>query len=377
MNVSLLHLGSGALGLGLVIPLMNNTKNIIDIYILNRKANDNEDEKLMRNETLTRDKCYHIKQKKGHNSEDTFQYTQINFKKFINFEDKILEDLVKEDRPIFITTALKETGVKQSISIISELIYQRASVEIKHPLFFIACENAIKSSEVETLINTYLEAQYKGDVKYTENIYFLDSVVDRLCNSAIIENNQVICQAERYGSWVIKISSITKKVHRDLIQNILGQIPDIKLVDEIDFYVNRKKWLVNSTHQLVSLATWMNGHYNIDSFLQTRQGELLLNRITSELLEIYMHNQKGANKFAAQEFMNSVKFRLCNEYSNVYTALTRFRSKQTLEGFFKDFHRKVGNPSINYKTKTLNPLFWTSLILLQTIELINEERYID
>lgn len=370
MNCTLIHFGSGALGLGLVVPEFCSLNNV-DIHIVNRINGSVQSQE--RNRILKKKKHYVLRTL----GFDCF----LKFKSFIEADDdKTLNSIINQERVTFVTTALKEYGIDEMLPTLSELLHQRNASDVKCPLVFIACENAITSTAIEVKIREFLRKKFGDDYKLSENIIFLDCVVDKICNKPMIDDVNVILRAEEYCSWVISDKNIKKlnnDLHIEYIRNTLSTINVVSLVEDLDFYIRRKKWLVNSTHQLIALLAFSNNYYSVETFVESETGSFMLNGILDEIYDIYLANEPNAEKHQTRIFLDEVGSRLKNASFLVSTALTRFNHSQNLPSFFSDFQRKIGLPTEHYLLKTNQPIFWVPYTMLRVTDLISNNHYIN
>ncbi len=364
MNVNLLQLGTGALGLGLIVPKFSAPDNTT-VYLANRNNESSES----KNNLLNAKRHYYLR---------TVGYdTAIRFAEFIYFNEiGRLTSIACEDKPVLLTTALKEYGVKNSLQLISRLIHARNTSGISKPLVFIACENAISSNSIKQGVVEILQEEYGTQYKLNENIIFVDCVVDRICNVPFVDSkDNVICKAEEYLSWTIDSRPLECESCTEIV-SILKAIDGIELVSDLDFYIRRKKWLVNSIHQIIALYSHATGYYKIDSFLRADGGDKILHSVCNEMYEIYTHNEPHANPKETKRFIRILKNRLQNNSSNVYSALTRFTHEDKLPDFFRDFYRKVGEPTLKFMQETSKRMFFVPFILIKVTELISKKNFV-
>jgi len=368
MKPLLMHMGSGALGLGLVVSeFARHTQ--ADVYILNRESGDEESRR--RNTILKANKYFYLR--------SVGFDTPVRFNDLIYFDDiDAIKKLAVQKRPVFFTTSIKEYGIEASLKLIADIIYARHNANTRHPLVFIACENAINSLQVKNRVLKNLQIRFGSEFAITDNIIFLNCVVDRLCNSPVITHDNVIVDAEGYGSWIIDRTTMRHMVQQDFILDTLSKCESVEIVDEIAFFVNRKKWIVNALHQMIALYAHVYKHQTVDRFVNTEIGSFILYKISQEIMKVYFFNQHNANVSETMAYLSEVRERL-RFPSLVSTALTRFK-KGKIEDFLADFYRKVGSPVINYMDEFEEEeknLYFIPFILYQVTKLISEKDFLD
>lgn len=368
MSSTLIHFGSGSLGLGLVLSEFSKSPST-QIFLANRESSD--ENAIRRNSVLKERKHFYIRNS-GFDS-------VIPISDFVSFNDtKQLNKLVLTDEIVFLTTALKG-GLEHCIPLIGDLVYARAISSIDFPLVVIACENAISSTELKEKIILYIKLTYNEQFSLRDNIFFLDSVVDRICNTPFIEKGNIIVTTETYATWIICIqplcASDALKYKNDILK-ILSQLNNVTTTDKIDFYIRRKKWIVNGVHQLIALYAHSNNFYDVKDFLNTEAGINIMQSLCNEVKEVYLFNEKSANKDITTKYIETVINRMCENSSYTFNILSRFSSYAELTSFFKDFYRKVGEPAHEYKLRNMKSLFWIPLFLFKISALISKEEYI-
>ena len=359
----LIHLGSGALGLGFIVPIFNNSKYVKKSFICNRTKSGSSIE---RNEILKEERRYYVL---SGNSKDC-----INFTGFISLDEEfdVLLDLIKNEKNIILTTALKEYGIKEQIARIAELIYTYTLKKGANPLTILPCENALDADTLKSYVLKYYENNHINydSVSFHNNVLFLPCVVDRICNKPIVSaNKDVVVKAERFGSLIVldPYSSV-----RNLLENEY-----ITVVPEIEPYVRRKKWTVNALHQVLSIYAWYYSYPFLNVFLRSELGSEILNGVTEEIYKVYVFNETDLNMIGeARSIFDSLKIRMLHSPSHVNTALTRLSRPDNLPSFYADFYRKLGHPTLNYLECTKRPLYWIPLVILKLSKIITENKYI-
>lgn len=371
MCAKVIHFGCGALGLGLSVPILKDLPNR-EIFLANRRNPNPEDN--AKNEILRSQKSYNLIC--GDNT------AVIDFTDFIYFDEfNKLEQLFLEDDFLFITTALKETGIKANLPLFSSLISLRNKSKIRKPLIFLACENAISSTDIEKLIKDHLKIDHKSAFQNPE-ILFMDCVVDRMCNSPLIKNNAINVVVEDYCSWIVNPANIKRKLayNDPNYVSLLGQInqlsDDLEMIYNIQFFVRRKKWIINAMHQMIALYAHYLDRNLIHLFVKSNGGKDIVSAIERDVLKMYLYNEENASEDEAIKYIKKFIERISNYPSLISTALTRFQDGSKLQEFFADFHRKTGEPALHYTLGTGEDLPAVNQILLIIVEMISKKKYV-
>ncbi|WP_306565367.1 hypothetical protein [Flavobacterium lindanitolerans] len=375
MNVKVIHFGCGSLGMGLVVPFLSYLPKF-NIYLSNRR---HEDSALNhRNLLLREQKAYQLKQAE--------KIETVNFTDFFYFDEiEKLKELVTEDTALIITTALKETGVDANIGLFSDLLKTRIESGISKPVLFLACENAIDSETVKNKIKLHLQNNFKSDFEFPLQIIFCNCVVDKMCNSPRLSQNQVLVEAEYYDLWVIDELPIERAIYYagsklDDLGFIVKELKGyVTFTDMINYYVRRKKWIINSLHQTIALYAHEQNFPLIHKFVQTSFGTLIARKIADDVYTSYHFNENSYryNIQDVRKYISDFLIRLQEFPSTTATALTRFKNGNTLEAFYTDFHRKTGENATKYYSHTEKRLQSIDIILLKIVEMIATKKYVE
>lgn len=368
MCAKVLHFGCGALGLGLTIPILKDLPKV-EIYLSNRRSDKEQYE--------------YLSSKKSYNYLCGLKKTVIQFDDFIFFDEfEKLKEIVLADDYLVITTALKETGIEANIELLASLISLRNQSKIRKPLLFIACENAICSSDVEKKIKDVLKINHRSNFRNPE-ILFLDTVVDRMCNSPVFREGELTVLVEPYCSWIINPSHFKRKLVYndpnyiyllDQFHNTLSE--DVEFIYDLEFFRRRKKWIINSMHQILALHAHYTNQMLIHRFVRSTDGSKIVYKVANDVLRNYLFNESGASEEETIDYIKQYILRITNFPSLVSTALTRFNSEDKLPAFLTDFHRKTGEPALNYIDQTSYDLPSINHTLLMLTDMVSRKKYV-
>lgn len=190
-----IHKGPGKLGLGLVTPVMNELGFTTTLLARpNPKKND----------------IYTIlQQQRGYQIREY----DIGIERSINginliFFDKDCSDAIEtiaDGNTKLLTTAVTSIGLQSVAPLIAEGIGERVKSNIDSHLFVIACENYEQNSKkLKEEVTKHLAP---GVIEYCENnVSFLNTIVDRICNELTNENGKIIVPVESWMEWIVNSS---------------------------------------------------------------------------------------------------------------------------------------------------------------------------
>ena len=133
-----------------------------------------------------------------------------------------------------ITTAVSMSRLADVAAVIARGLERRFAVGTTTPLNILCCENGIRAtSHLRTLVAELIDLNVVG-----QNVGFVDCCVDRIVPIVTMENPLDVA-VEPYFEWCIDHTAV------------VGQLPNITaahFVDDIDAYVSRKLFTLNTAH---------------------------------------------------------------------------------------------------------------------------------
>ena len=133
-----------------------------------------------------------------------------------------------------ITTAVSMSRLADVAAVIARGLERRCAVGTTTPLNILCCENGIRAtSHLRTLVAELIDLNVVG-----QNVGFVDCCVDRIVPIITMENPLDVA-VEPYFEWCIDRTAV------------VGQLPTLTaahFVDDIDAYVSRKLFTLNTAH---------------------------------------------------------------------------------------------------------------------------------
>jgi mannitol-1-phosphate 5-dehydrogenase len=168
-------------------------------------------------------------------------------------EEAVIQAIAKAD---LVTTAIGPNILKFVAPVIAKGISLRLKQSGK-ALNVIACENMVGgSSALKSFVYTSLDDADKKQA--TEKIGFPDAAVDRIVPLQKNED-KLLVMVEPFYEWVVNKSQI------------VGEVPAIEgvtYVDDLEPFIERKLFTVNTGHATVAYLGYLNGFESIDKAIQ-------------------------------------------------------------------------------------------------------------
>ena len=168
-------------------------------------------------------------------------------------EEAVIQAIAKAD---LVTTAIGPNILKFVAPVIAKGISLRLKQSGK-ALNVIACENMVGgSSALKSFVYTSLDDAEKKQA--TEKIGFPDAAVDRIVPLQKNED-KLLVMVEPFYEWVVNRSQM------------VGEVPTIEgitYVDNLEPFIERKLFTVNTGHATVAYLGYLNGFESIDKAIQ-------------------------------------------------------------------------------------------------------------
>lgn len=168
-------------------------------------------------------------------------------------EEAVIQAIAKAD---LVTTAIGPNILKFVAPVIAKGISLRLKQSDK-ALNVIACENMVGgSSALKSFVYTSLDDADKA--KATKQIGFPDAAVDRIVPLQKNED-KLLVMVEPFYEWVVNRSQM------------VGEIPAIEgvtYVDNLEPFIERKLFTVNTGHATVAYLGYLNGFESIDKAIK-------------------------------------------------------------------------------------------------------------
>lgn len=345
------HLGAGALGLGLICPTVAAADGVSTI--LNRDSPQAAD----RLGAIAAAGGYYV-----HlygEDEPTF----VAVPQVATYAQADVAAIASDHHELLLTTALRRQGLDESIDFIREILEARGNMLT----VVIACENQVDSHYLRDRL------QERGFTP-PASVTFIRSVVDRICIRPVLRDGVVEVACERFGRISVERSGLLSPLISGLVKRKV-----IEEVEDFDFAADRKKWLVNAPHLLMVLLAHYYRFPSVRDFTAERFGGEVLDRAVTEISQLAAAHFRRAGRTAPglAAFAEGVKARL-REFPQRYADVIRlFAGPERLVEFFDDYHRKITDLSLSdMKSEIAKAPYFLSLTTHVVVELIKERRWI-
>ena len=276
-NTTMVHMqvGSGALALGLIIPVINKIQ--LKSFILNRRPEPDSVSDL-RCALLKDDKCYTIKT--GYDGRSLDEIENLDF----YFLDEELPEILFSSPELLLTTAVSQPGLSSIVRLfLANFLDKRRVIGGKDAFtYVIACENLyLNSNELRGLLLEHaseinLKSEFEGFVN--SQCTFLDTVVDRVCVlTDVLKKGRPIVRVEPNYEWVIDKTPLYEfQGKTESLETKIGSSVNLVSKREYEFYYSRKTWFVNGGQ--LAIAAYAK-EYNEEYVNQAMENPKIAKRI--------------------------------------------------------------------------------------------------
>ena len=372
-----IHIGAGSLGLGLICWVTSNAG--FRVVLANRPNLDKPNHHI---HAIQRNGYYNVREDGGPDRAVTVAEV-VPFAETTEEWMKLRDAICVADVQL-ITTALKE-GLEPNIPFLAGALAERARRMPESRVRVIACENGLESRWLERRVVEQLRWQDRNFDKaaFLSAVSFVDCVVDRMCRTPEMggDGRDVVVMTEPYAQWVVgAIKSDQAGAFAGLLSpdplgcEAVGRV--VKLVDDVEPYVLKKKLLVNGPHLMLAVLARAAGTISIQQYVtQKKAGGRNFDRIMLEARDILMKLAPDAfDREAIENELDVTKKRLIADVRLARSILSRFREHKLAE-FFGDYSSKLSRPffEILRQTKVAPPLM--SRCLFVAAHLVEQKKW--
>ncbi|MFT4186004.1 MAG: mannitol-1-phosphate 5-dehydrogenase [Micrococcaceae bacterium] len=238
------HFGAGNIGRGFIGEILFNNDFSIDFVdinetIINALSERNEYEI----ELADKDKKkIEVKNVTGLNNKDN--------------PEAVIDSVASAD---LVTTAIGPNVLPFIAELIAKGIQKRREAGVKNPIDVIACENMIGGSEF--LFKQVEEHLDKADIDYVkEYVGFPNAAVDRIVPIQH-HDDPLFVSVEPFSEWVVDASNTKNK---DI------ELDGVLYVDDLEPYIERKLFSVNTGHATTAYTGAAKGYKTIDEAIEDK-----------------------------------------------------------------------------------------------------------
>lgn len=348
------HLGAGALGLGLITQLT--AADGVDVSVVQRSG-EGSTERLT---SLAEHRGYWRVIASNNLPVDRWQSSRVPISRVfaLESEDEVKREICNPDCHL-LTISLGEGGLEAQVPLISSILQERAAQNFGSHLCVIACENTVG------------EEYSKLSRQRLTEVEFVPCLVDRMCSSpSIAPDGLVRVETEDFGSWVIqRVSGAT-----DFIEAYLSDIEAIEFVDDLPLRRKQKRWLMNAPHLTVGIFAWNAGSPRIDYYLN--ENAPTFRAVQRECMEAFQASNPSVGPEALRSYGREVFHRVAAFPMPTRKVLRRLRPDR-LEELFRTTNEIIVNPSSAYLGRHRHQPIVLTLGLHTLINLVDSREYVE
>lgn len=209
----------------------------------------------------------------------------------------VIEQIVEAD---LVTTAIGPNILPFIAELVADGINEREKRGIVRPLDVIACENMISGS---SFFKSEIE-KYVINKDYLEQfIGFPDAAVDRIVPEQHHEN-PLFVEVEPFSEWVI---------NKEQVKNKAIELEGVLYVENLQPYIERKLFSVNTGHATVAYTGALLGYQTIDEAMKDALVLAQLKSVLSETGELLIRKW-GFNREEHNLYIEKIITRFKNPY---------------------------------------------------------------
>lgn len=262
-----IHIGAGSFGLGMVVEICKRAG--FKTTILNRQSTREH------HEVLRRDEKYDVVFD-GNSAKRQTISAQLHY--YDGDSDCAAVALLGDPAVRLITTSVKKENLPQIARLLLRGLEKRAKNGSISPLCILACENFQHNSaklrqQVEMQMGK--KDHYKRNKDLFKEVFFCNTLVDRICATISCRNKTVEVPAESFYSWIVNDPGQKAPGLEKLSSSRL-----IRLVDNLEFngHETQKYWCMNGLH--LAAAAYA---YNLDPNLKYFHNVLAVQEIREKI----------------------------------------------------------------------------------------------
>ena len=212
--------------------------------------------------------------------------------------DALLDAIVDAD---IVTTAIGPNILKFIAPNIAKGLTKRIATN-KTPLNIIACENMVGGS---TVLKNFVYENLGEDVKaeVAKLIGFPDAAVDRIVPAQKNDENLLV-KVEAYAEWDVDS------------KGVVGELPEIKgmtLVDDLNAYIERKLFTVNTGHASIAYLAYQRGIKDISTAMKDEEVLQAARGVWAETSALLI-DKYGFDAATHQAYVETAEKRFANPY---------------------------------------------------------------
>lgn len=212
--------------------------------------------------------------------------------------DAVVESIVDAD---IITTAIGPSALKFIAENIAQGLKRRLEKN-KNPLNIIACENMFGSS---TALKNFVYAKLSDDIKaeLEKFVGFPDAAVDRIVPNQI-GGEKLLVTVEEFAEWDINAAQV---------KGDLSDIKGLNIVENLDAYIDRKIFTINTGHAAIAYLAYLKGIKDISSAMKDAEILETARDVWAETSALLIDKYKFAPA-AHRRYVQTTENRFANPY---------------------------------------------------------------
>ncbi|PLB48025.1 mannitol-1-phosphate/altronate dehydrogenase [Aspergillus steynii IBT 23096] len=230
----------------------------------------------------------------GETTKTITNYRAINSK---HNESDVVQEIASAD---VVTCAVGPNILKFIAPVIAKGIDARTEAK---PLAVIACENAIGATDT---LHGFIKENTNPDrlTSLYDRAQFANSAIDRIVPNQPADSGLNV-RIEKFYEWVVEKTPFGETGHPD--------IPAIHWVDNLEPYIERKLFTVNTGHATTAYYGYNRGKKTIAEALSDEEIRSIVHKVLDETASLIVAKH-GISEQEQQEYVNKIVSRISNPY---------------------------------------------------------------
>ncbi|GAB2559829.1 mannitol-1-phosphate 5-dehydrogenase [Gracilibacillus alcaliphilus] len=279
------HFGAGNIGRGFIGALFSESGyHVTFVDIADQIINQ-----------LNEQQSYHVKL--ATDKQETTTINRVSGLNNLTQQNEVIEAIINAT---YLTTAIGPNILPRIAPLIARGISERV-YQTDEKLYVIACENQIGATDI---LQQHILDNLNEDTKerLAGRVQFFNSAVDRIV--PIQEDNQSLdVLVEPYYEWIVEATEA------------IPAVEGMSIVSELDPFIERKLFTVNTGHAVIAYLGYLNGKSTID---KTLADDAIEKQVEATLKETgdYLVKQYGLDREEHFNYIRKIIGRFKNSYLN-------------------------------------------------------------
>jgi mannitol-1-phosphate/altronate dehydrogenase len=229
------HIGAGPFGLGMVVDVCQRRAGLKTAVLSRYSGKEYQD-------LLKAQSKYSIRYEDDPRRHSTLN---VHVRYYAGDHDADTLELLSRPSVALITTSVGKENLKEIGHLLARSFENRRQRGASGPLCVMACENLQRNStELQNHVQSNLTTDLQNHLH--KEVFFCDTLVDRICAQLTWRNGTVEVPAESYHDWIVQRPKVPIPILQKLAKKNLVRIAESDI--EMEVHEVQKYWCMNAVH---------------------------------------------------------------------------------------------------------------------------------